>query len=86
MKEWGKIQNLLDIYEDASGQGINKSKIEIFFSTNTGLDLRKRILRLPRVASCSNQEQYLGLPMMVCSNKYCTFKVIKDKVWNRVNN
>lgn len=32
--EWGSIQQLLKVYENASGQKINKEKTSIFFSRN----------------------------------------------------
>lgn len=55
--EWRVIQNLLDIYETASGQEINKHKSEIFCSSNTKGVVREQIIDLARVPMCSNQER-----------------------------
>lgn len=33
--EWHKIKNLLQLYEQASGQKVNEQKSSIFFSSNT---------------------------------------------------
>lgn len=77
---------MLDIYEEALGQGMNKHKTRIFLSSNIDRMLRNRILTLVGVALCSNQEKYLGLPIMVGANKYQNFEEIKDKVWDIISN
>lgn len=86
LKEWIKIQNDLDIYEAAADQGISKSKTEIFFSANANNIAKGQILNSVGVSLCNNQEKYLGLPMMVSRNRYCTFEMIKDKIWARIHN
>lgn len=77
---------MLDIYEATVGQGINKSKSGVFFSTNTNNNVRGQILNSAGVPLCNNQEKYLGLPMMVGRNRYRTFNFIKNKVWTHINN
>lgn len=52
--EWIDLQNILDTYEAASRQGINKHKTGIFFSFNTNCAMRNRILNLVGVSSCNN--------------------------------
>lgn len=79
--EWREIQSLLDIYEEVLGQGINKHKTSIFFSSNTDRELRNRILDAVGVTQCNSQEKYLGFPIMVGINKFRTFEAIKGKVW-----
>lgn len=79
-------QRLLDSYELASSQGINKHKSGIFFSLNTKGPTRNHILDLAKVPAYSDQEKYLGLPLIVGSKKYRTFEEIKDKVWRRISN
>lgn len=39
-----------------------------------------QILNLAKVLVCSDQDRYLGLPLMVGSKKYHTFEEIMDKV------
>lgn len=43
-----KIQSLLNLYEKASGQCINKEKTSLVFSMNVHVDLRVRIMQLWR--------------------------------------
>lgn len=80
------MQRLLENHEKSSGQGINKHKLGNFFSFNTIGAIRDQILKLARVPMCSNQEKYLGLPMLVGSMKYQTFEALKDRVWSLIRN
>lgn len=77
---------MLETYEKAVGQGINKHKSWIFLSSNTSIVVRGQILALEGVSLCNNQEKYLGLSMVVGRNRYRTFEAIKDKVWTHINN
>jgi hypothetical protein len=44
LREWGRIQELLAIYEKVLGQKLNRDKTSIFFSRNTPLEDRTNIL------------------------------------------
>lgn len=78
--KWNEIQHLLDIYEEPLGYGINKTNTCIFFGSNTSSASKDQILSLAGVALCSNDENYLELPMMVGKNKFKTFAAIKDNM------
>lgn len=43
IRNWQTIQDVLDIYETATGQRINKHKIGIFFSSNTNRTIKGKI-------------------------------------------
>jgi hypothetical protein len=45
-KEWSKIQGLLEVYKNTSGQKINKKKTSIFFSKSTRREFSEYILSL----------------------------------------
>lgn len=47
--EWVALQSLLDLYEKALSQGINKQKM-IFFSANTKSTLRNHLLNLAGIS------------------------------------
>lgn len=86
VSNWQAIQEVLEIYDVAAGQRINKYKKMIFFSSNTNRAVREQILTIVSVSLCINQEKYLGLlPMVVGRNQYKTFEIIGDKVWTRIN-
>lgn len=86
MEEWQAIQGLLTTYEKASGQGINKLKTKIFFSSNTNLIAITQLLASVGVSLYSSHEKYLNLPIIVGKNRSRAFKGVRDKVWARVNN
>jgi len=50
-RDWGRLSNLLDCYDRASGQLLNKEKTSLFFSRNTSQDAREYIQRLSGVPS-----------------------------------
>lgn len=44
LSEWQHIQELLVIYEGASGQCLNKQKTSMFFSSNTSRESKEEFL------------------------------------------
>lgn len=86
ISDWQTLQEVLDTYVAIADQGINKHKTRIFFNSNTNRIVKRKILTLPGVTLCNDQEKYLSLPMMVGRNRYKAFDFIRDKVWNRINN
>ncbi|XP_040996027.1 uncharacterized protein LOC121242200 [Juglans microcarpa x Juglans regia] len=80
------VLNILDIYEKASGQVINKDKSSIFFSRNTGHAVQQQILELAGVKSSGTFERYLGLPTLVGRAKVASFHSLIDRTWSRVTN
>jgi hypothetical protein len=77
--EWRRLSKLLEDYETASGQKLNKKKTSIFFSRNTS-EKKEEISRLSRLSSTQCYEKYLGLPTMVGRLRYKAFKSIKDRI------
>jgi hypothetical protein len=45
-QKWGRLTEIFDCYEQASGQRLNKDKTSIFFSQNTTQEVRDRMLNL----------------------------------------
>ncbi|XP_042952203.1 uncharacterized protein LOC122289285 [Carya illinoinensis] len=86
LDEWLKIQRILSRYEKASGKFLNRDKTTIFFSSNTKTEDKRDVLAAGRATVRGNFERYLGLPTMVGRPKYNTFKCIKERVWQRINN
>ncbi|GLT61041.1 hypothetical protein SLA2020_337760 [Shorea laevis] len=83
--EWRRLTKILDRYERASGQKLNKDKTAIFFSRNTSPEAREIILQLSGVPASQNFDKYLGLPALVGRSKIREFHNIKDRVWKRLN-
>ena len=79
-----KIQLLLDWYEAASGQQVNKAKTTIFFSRNTPEDVQQEIKVLLGVPAIKQYDKYLGLPSFVGRQKKACFNQIKERIWNKM--
>ena len=78
------IQEILDKYEKASGQQINKTKTTLFFSKSAPLATKNQIkafLGLPEIRA---HEKYLGLPAVIGKNKRESLNYIKERVWGKL--
>jgi hypothetical protein len=83
--EWINVQDILAIYERASGQKLNKEKTSISFSRNTKLETKQHILSVAGVKSTNQFERYLGLPALIGSSKVEAFSGLQGKIWGRIN-
>ena len=90
-----QIQRILEMYEQVSGQTINKDKSAVMFSTNArDIDRAevKGILQMPlvqkkgilQIAKETMNDSYLGLPVHVGKSRTATFSYLKDRVWQRI--
>lgn len=86
LDEWNKLQRVLKRHEKAYGQSLNKDKTSIFFNNNTRTEDKNKILRAGSALVCCSCEKYLGLPIMAGRSKYNTYRDIKERVWQKVNN
>lgn len=59
--EWIQIREVLDIYERASGQKLNKDMTFMFFSRNTNQETKAHIMSVVKVSISQCYEKYLGL-------------------------
>ncbi|XP_059460184.1 uncharacterized protein LOC132189464 [Corylus avellana] len=80
----GRLSSLLSTYEQASGQRLNREKTAIFFSRNTPIDDKRRILEVAGIPSSQRYDTYLGLPAIVRKSRMRAFNSIKDRVWKRL--
>ena len=72
------IQDLLIIYEKASGQKINSAKTTLFFSKNVSDSPKEVIKNLLGVLEIKEYEKYSGLLAVVGRNKKASLNYIKD--------
>ena len=79
-----RIQHILNEYEMASGQQINRLKTTIFFSKSTPQANQDSILSMLGVPAIKQYEKYLGLPSFVGRAKYSSFAQINERVWSKL--
>jgi hypothetical protein len=85
LDETRKLMSILKTYEEASGQEINLTKSEVFFSRNLSLAAQEDLSRIMGVKHVLGTGTYLGLPSMVGRSKKSIFTFLKDRIWNRIN-
>lgn len=79
MESATRLNEILEIYGDASGQCVNRSKSSIFFSPNTPTALRQSLKQLLGVQVEAFSECYLGLPTAVGKINCGTFEHLGDR-------
>ncbi|XP_045802334.1 uncharacterized protein LOC123895912 [Trifolium pratense] len=83
--EINHLMGLLKTYEEASGQEINLTKSEVFFSRNLSIAAQEDLSKIMGVRHVLGTGNYLGLPSMIGRKKKEVFAFIKDKIWKRIN-
>jgi len=80
----GHLQNVLSLYENCSGQLVNKDKSSVMFSKNTSEEIKSAFMLSLDLAAETLNEKYLGLPVFIGNSKVKTFSYLKDRVWKRI--
>ncbi|XP_074328076.1 uncharacterized protein LOC141665989 [Apium graveolens] len=84
MNETGKVLELLEVYETASGQKINKDKSSFFFSGNDIQYNRRAICQQLGMQEADESSTYLGLPNILGRKKSVILGYLKDRVKARI--
>ena len=75
---------MLQVYEESSGQQLNRSKTSLFFSPNTDHDTKEAIKAMFGAQVIKPHESYLGLPSLVGKSKRNTFAQLKKRVASKL--
>ena len=78
------LQGILDLYEECSGQMINRDKLAIMFSPNTRRSERDVVKQELEIVKETMNERYLGLPVYVGRSKTKVFAYLKEPIWTRI--
>jgi hypothetical protein len=78
------MKRILNDYEKASGQAINYSKSEVYFSRNTPNDIKGTMSETLGVTEVMGTGRYLGMPSMIGRNKKALFGYLKDRMWKKI--
>lgn len=79
-----QLRNVLQLYEDCSGQTINKDKSSVLFSKNCREEERDAFLAALDISREAKSEKYLGLSVYLGQPKAKMFSYLKDRVWKRI--
>lgn len=74
------INQILQAYEQSSGQMVNREKSSIFFSANASQAFKNLILQELQLGTEASGGKYLGLPTYVGKSKKVCFAYIKDNI------
>ena len=79
------IQQILDLYEKALGQKLNKEKTSIYFSHNTSADARRLLSWIVGVPPTQRYESHLGLLALVDISRTHSFEGLKGRIWDKMH-
>ncbi|PNX97372.1 ribonuclease H, partial [Trifolium pratense] len=85
LSETNHLMQILRTYENATGQEINMTKSEVFFSRNLSKAAQEDLSNIMGVRHVLCTGNYLGLPSMIGRKKRDIFAYIKDRIWKRIN-
>ena len=74
------LKNILQQYEDSSGQKINTDKSSIFFSPNTSQETKEEILTYLSPMQDTRHTKYIGLPSFIGRSKKQVFPTLKERI------
>jgi hypothetical protein len=79
-EEAAELKRILEVYERASGQMINKDKSSILFSPNKKITVSVQMKVTMSILQEKCGKRYLGLPVSIGISKKKTFAYIKQKI------
>ena len=80
LEECDSLQRILQVYERALGQQLNRAKTSLFFSSNTNPSVQEEIKQRFSAQVIGQHEKYLGLLSLVRRKRQNTFNDIKEKL------
>ena len=83
-KECWFLKQILQLYEEASGQCVNFQKCAVSFSPNIRRDVQDQMAAYLGVTRVDVQDRYLGLPIVLGRNRSSKFSYIKDRLWKKL--
>jgi len=79
-----ELGRILQVYEKASGQMVNRDKSAVLFSPNTSSIDKAEVRQAPNIVQEAKNEKYLGLLVSIGKSRKKAFEYIKKKVWVRI--
>lgn len=73
-----RMNDVLQTFEEASGQRVNVVKSQVFLNTNVAQECRSDICNILQMNEADSNSTYLGLPNLVGRNKSSVLGFLKD--------
>jgi hypothetical protein len=83
-KEATAIKNIIEDYQEASGQLVNMAKSEMMFSKNVPPANKTNIGQIMPMSRVDHFSKYLGMPTQMGRSKKQVFNYIQDCVWKKI--
>ena len=80
-----ELRNILQVYEQASGQRVNLQKSSIFFGRNCPDSVKTRVKNSLGIQNETFHDSYLVMPTEVGSSPISTFKFLTDIAWQNIH-
>jgi hypothetical protein len=74
------LKDILDIYCASSGQLVSVGKSSVYFSPNTGAEVREEVCTILDIMTEAISDRYLGLPSIVGADRTDCFKYLVERV------
>jgi hypothetical protein len=84
LAESREFMKILKLYEESSGQQLNREKTTIFFSSNTLPATHQAIQDFWGSNGVQNFDKYLGLPALIGRSKRAIFNGLKERIVHRL--
>jgi hypothetical protein len=81
----GVLHNILQVYEECSGQRVNRQKSSIFFGKGSSDEDKTGLKEAIDISCEALSEKYLGLPTVVGRSKDGAFKHLPERSWGKVH-
>ncbi|CAL1375269.1 unnamed protein product [Linum trigynum] len=82
-----QCENLIDVlneYEELSGQRVNLEKSAVCFSKNVAIPDQEFLAQILGVGAVGVQDKYLGLPTLIAQSKMATFRYVEERLLARL--
>jgi hypothetical protein len=79
-----RLANILRVYEDCSGQCVNREKSSIYFSPNTTKSIKQTLKTFLGISVEAFSERYLGLPTAVGRITSGTFDHLGERIRSKL--
>ena len=76
---------IIDVYGNASGQQLNKSKSSVMFGSKVVASLKTDLKRSLEITQEGGMGMYLGLPEKICGSKKQVFSFVQERMNDRTN-